>query len=70
MELKLPYPDGPEYNDSLGAARRKIAENMEAIARWARGLADDEATLRDGEGISGELLEGADEIQRFAEVVR
>lgn len=70
MELKLPYPNGPKPTDTVFEGRRKISENVEAIARWARGLADDEAVLCDGEGIGGGLREGADEIQRFAEAVR
>lgn len=73
--LRLPYPDGPKSKDSLPEARRKIAENLAAISKWARERAADlEAHESETDdrlpGLAGGLSDGAAEIDRFAEVIR
>lgn len=36
-DLRLPYPNGPRIGDNPCERRRKIAENLDAIADWCRG---------------------------------
>jgi len=74
-DLRLPYPAGPQPKDGIWEARRKIAENLDAIADWirlqARDLELDQAEQTDLDHPTvAELRDGAIVVDAFKAAVR
>lgn len=65
-DLRLPYPSGPRVTDTPWETRRKIAENLDAIADWARQCGDEV----EPDVVCMHLSDGAAAIDEFKAAVR
>lgn len=68
-DLRLPYPSGPRMDDTVFEGRRKIAENLDAIADWLR-LLGELISPAECEVIKVGLREGAIAIDRLEDAIR